>query len=112
MVGTNSSFSQVCEPRTAKLLNPSKRIIMKIICLGNYPPRQCGIATFTENLVNAITNSAKIESASFEIEVIAMNDCSMSYTYPAIVKKVIRNEIMDDYIHAANYINDSGSDLF
>ena len=34
---------------------------MKIICLGNYPPRQCGIATFTGNLINAILNAADIQ---------------------------------------------------
>jgi len=27
---------------------------MKLVCLGNYPPRKCGIATFTENIVNAL----------------------------------------------------------
>ena len=84
---------------------------MKVICLGNYPPRQCGIATFTENLAKAIASSAEIDSVSFEIEVIAMNDCGMSYSYPAIVKKVIRNEIKEDYQQTSEYINNSGADL-
>ena len=84
---------------------------MKVICLGNYPPRQCGIATFTENLVKAITSSAEIDSVSFEIEVIAMNDCGMSYSYPAQVKKVIRNEIKEEYRQTSEYINNSGADL-
>ena len=55
---------------------------MKIICLGNYPPRQCGIATFTENLVNAILNASNLHSHPIEIEVIAMNDGNKSYPYP------------------------------
>jgi glycosyltransferase involved in cell wall biosynthesis len=85
---------------------------MKVICLGNFPPRQCGIATFTENLIKAILNAAKTHSISIEIEVIAMNDCGKKYSYPDIVKHVIRNEVMDDYIKIADYINKSGADLF
>src|ERR1035437_5912355 len=85
---------------------------MKVICLGNFPPRQCGIATFTENLIKAILNAAKTHSTSIEIEVIAMNDCGKKYSYPDIVKHVIRNEVMDDYIKIADYINKSGADLF
>ena len=37
---------------------------MKLVCLGNYPPRKCGIATFTENIVNAlIDKQAYIDAA-------------------------------------------------
>jgi len=84
---------------------------MKVICLGNYPPRQCGIATFTENLVTAILTAADIHSISIDIEVIAMNDSGKTYTYSTIVKNFIRSNIMDDYIQMADYINNSGAEL-
>ncbi len=84
---------------------------MKVICIGNFPPRQCGIATFTENLVNAILNAAEIHSVSLEMEVIAMNDCGKTYQYPLIVKNVIRYNVLDDYIRMAGYINHSGADI-
>jgi glycosyltransferase involved in cell wall biosynthesis len=84
---------------------------MKVICLGNYPPRQCGIATFTENLVGAIIHAAGIHSISIDMEVIAMNDCDKTYPYPSIVKHVIRNDEMDDYIGMAEYINHSGAEI-
>ena len=84
---------------------------MKVICLGNYPPRQCGIATFTENLVTAIMNAADIHSISIDIEVIAMNDCGKTYPYPPLVRNFIRSESMDDYIQMADYINNSGAEL-
>jgi glycosyltransferase involved in cell wall biosynthesis len=84
---------------------------MKVICLGNYPPRQCGIATFTENLVRAIINAAENHSIFIDMEVIAMNDCNKTYPYAPIVKHVIRNNEMDDYIRMAEYINDSGAEI-
>lgn len=84
---------------------------MKVICIGNYPPRQCGIATFTQNLVDALKRAALIQSVETEIEVIAMNDCDQTYNYPSIVKKTIRDQIKSDYTEAANYINHSGADV-
>ncbi len=84
---------------------------MKIICIGNYPPRQCGIATFTENLVKAIQHAALTQSEDLQIEVIAMNDSGQIYNYPKIVTKTIRDQYKNDYLEAAGYINDSGADI-
>ncbi|MEI6139978.1 MAG: glycosyltransferase [Mariniphaga sp.] len=84
---------------------------MKIICLGNFPPRQCGIATFTENLVNAILSAANIHAVQIELEVIAMNDNGNSYDYPSIVHHVINERVMDEYIRMAETINNSGAEV-
>jgi glycosyltransferase involved in cell wall biosynthesis len=84
---------------------------MKIICLGNYLPRQCGIATFTENLVKAILHAAQIQFQEVEIEVIAMDDTIDSYPYPEIVKKTIPDQDVEAYVKMAEYINGSGADL-
>jgi glycosyltransferase involved in cell wall biosynthesis len=84
---------------------------MKIICIGNFPPRQCGIATFTENLIKAIQSAAQLQFVEVEIEIIAMNDGDQNYEYPAIVTKTIRDQVKSDYIEAANYINQSNADL-
>ncbi len=84
---------------------------MKVICVGNYPPRQCGIATFTKNLVASLQSAASKQMIDFEIEVIAMNDPDQQYSYPSIVTKTIRDQFKDDYTAAANYINQSGADI-
>jgi len=85
---------------------------MKIICLGNYPPRQCGIATFTENLIKSILNAAEIHAIHTEIDIIAMNDFGKSYAYPAIVKNTIRAGEQSNYVQIADFINNSGADIF
>ncbi|MDP3444013.1 MAG: glycosyltransferase, partial [Ignavibacteria bacterium] len=84
---------------------------MKVICIGNYPPRQCGIATFTENLVNVIRYSAAKTSNHFELEVIAMNDSNQSYDYPPIVRNFIPDKSHDAYTKMADYVNHSGADI-
>lgn len=84
---------------------------MKVICIGNYPPRKCGIATFTENIVKAIQNSSVDQSINVAVEVIAMNDPDQFYDYPPIVTKIIRQNFKQDYLDIAEYINDSKADI-
>jgi glycosyltransferase involved in cell wall biosynthesis len=87
----------------------SPEIIMKIALIGTYPPRGCGIGTFTHNLVSAMTTDQGINKEN--IIVIAMDDQEESYAYPAEVQLTIRQEQQPDYINAARFINLGGSDV-
>ncbi len=84
---------------------------MKILCIGNYPPRKCGIATFTENLVNAIILAGNSQEKNIDIEVIAMNEEGKSYDYPDFVSKTIHDHNKEEYHTISHYINDSGADI-
>lgn len=86
-----------------------KRI--KIACIGNYVPRQCGIATFTRDLIESIIQDnigKKIEAEAF---VVAMNDHNITYDYPEIVTNTLRQDHQRDYLQAVKYINLSGADV-
>ena len=84
---------------------------MKVICIGNYPPRQCGIATFTENLVQSILGAAGIRNEQFDLEIIAMNNQNNDYPYPSVVVKTIADRKKEEYIEASDYINQSVADI-
>jgi len=84
---------------------------MKIAVIGNYPPRKCGIATFTENFIQSLLSVQKSNPEyHIEIEVFAMNDKDEGYPYPEIVKMGIKQHEMEDYDKAIYYINHSGFD--
>lgn len=83
---------------------------MKIVCIGNYPPRKCGIATFTQNLVKSITGAAGMNGVPIEIEIAAMNEQGKTYAYPDQVKLKINDLETGEYRSAADYINNSGAD--
>lgn len=83
---------------------------MKIAYIGTYPPRECGIGTFTQNLFRAV--QAQFENGrAKEGVVIAMDDQADSYNYPSEVKFKIRQEQQEDYLEAPRYINISGADV-
>jgi len=87
---------------------------MKIAYISTYPPRECGIATFNCNLMNAINvNFPERKSLLNGGFVVALNDSeSMTeYEYPEEVKYIIRQNHQKDYIRAANYINTSNADV-
>jgi hypothetical protein len=54
----------------------------KVAMLGNHLPRQCGIATFTTDLRQAISD----EFCALECFVLAMNDSGRRYVYPSRVR--------------------------
>jgi glycosyltransferase involved in cell wall biosynthesis len=84
---------------------------MKIAYISTYPPRECGIATFNNNLLKAIAHDT--EAVSEDSFVVAMTDSEhlSTYEYPKEVEYVIRQENQKDYIRAADYVNTSLTDV-
>jgi glycosyltransferase involved in cell wall biosynthesis len=84
---------------------------MKIAYISTYVPRQCGIGTFTGNLIHSMVNPSDAESDSHEGFIVAINDYNQVYAYPEEVKMIIHQEQQADYLEAANFINLSGADI-
>lgn len=81
---------------------------MKLSFIGTYPPRECGIGTFTQNLFNSITEGREDHVEGF---VVALNDLNNVYEYPEEVKLTIRQDRQEDYLEAVKFINLSGADI-
>lgn len=84
---------------------------MKIAYISTYTPRECGIATFNYNLIQAISSNK--QNSTVDGFVIAMNDSDdlNEYQYPEEVKYRIRQEHQKDYIKAAEFISTSEADV-
>lgn len=86
------------------LTDPSIRTIAFV---GNYPPRQCGIATFTCDLMGAMV-ARYPKGRCFAVPV---SDVKGGYPYPAEVRCAIEEQEVGSYRRAAAAINESGADL-
>ncbi|MGY3211064.1 glycosyltransferase involved in cell wall biosynthesis [Mucilaginibacter sp. HD30] len=87
---------------------------MKIAYISTYPPRECGIATFNQNLMRAIgANFPERKNLLGADYVVALTDSENlnEYEYPDEVKYIVRQNHQKDYIRAANYINTSTADV-
>jgi glycosyltransferase involved in cell wall biosynthesis len=74
--------------------------------VGTYPPRRCGIATFTRDLAQAMGTSGQIRPL-----VVALTDAGGQYEYADPVKYEIRQGGKGDYARAAELINYSDARL-
>jgi glycosyltransferase involved in cell wall biosynthesis len=75
--------------------------VSKVAFLGDYPPRQCGIATFTRDLRDAVAEA----NPEWNCPVIAVSDRPDEYHYPDDVRFEIPQPDMASYVRAANFLN-------
>jgi glycosyltransferase involved in cell wall biosynthesis/predicted transcriptional regulator len=78
---------------------------IRVAYVSTYPPRECGIAVYTNHLVDAI--STFCARAVTSPAVIAMNDRGGLYDYEIRVKSQIDANDIQSYVKAAEYINAS-----
>jgi glycosyltransferase involved in cell wall biosynthesis len=75
--------------------------LRRIAFIGNSLPRRCGIATFTTDLQQAISTSRP----GMETFIVAMTDQGRAYDYPSSVAFQIKDEHIEDYVRAADFLN-------
>ncbi|HSZ20568.1 MAG TPA: glycosyltransferase family 4 protein [Candidatus Acidoferrum sp.] len=89
-------------PSNIRRLLPSR-----VAILGNYLPRQCGIATFTTDLCDAIS----AEYGATELLALPVNDTEEGYQYPDRVRFELSEGDLSSYRQAADFLNFSKIDL-
>lgn len=78
-----------------------------IAFVGNSLPRRCGIATFTTDLHHAIARSSGVRDAG----IVAMTDHGHLYDYPPTVLLQVRDDRIEDYVRAAEFLNKGAFDV-
>jgi glycosyltransferase involved in cell wall biosynthesis len=81
--------------------------LKQVALIGNYPPRQCGIATFTADLLSAIGQA----SPATNCFAVPVTDTHEGYPYPDRVRFEIQQNDLSSYRYAADFLNISGIDV-
>ena len=80
---------------------------LRVLFIGTYVPKECGIATFTSDLLNSVSGG----NNNIHCEVIAVSDPSENCNYPEEVVFQIERNNLEDYYRAADFINHSDADV-
>jgi glycosyltransferase involved in cell wall biosynthesis len=88
-------------------IKSSPSLPSRIAVIGNYFPRQCGIATFTTDLCDAI--GAEYEAV--QLMAVPVNDPGSHYNYPPRVRFELKEGDPSSYDDAADFLNFSNVDL-
>ncbi len=91
----------------AKITPPNYLNKIRVAFVSTYPPRECGIATYTKDLIDAISRLYVLKPPV----VLAINDEGGFYNYGSEVVFQIERERVESYIEAAEYINNSDIDV-
>ena len=86
-------------------LTPFPPLPVEVAVIGNHLPRQCGIATFTTDLCDAIS----AEYGTSSVTVVAVNDSKTGYGYPSRVRCEISQDDISSYRAAAGFLNSIGA---
>ncbi len=79
----------------------------RVAVIGNYLPRQCGIATFTTDVCETLA-ATHPETTCFAVPV---NDTEEGYAYPGRVRFELRENEIDSYRRAADFLNINNVDV-
>jgi len=75
---------------------------LEILFITSYPPRECGIATYAHNLINALNNRF---TNFFKLKFCALQHGNAKYYYPEEVTSVLNISNSNDYIKIEDKIN-------
>ncbi len=104
-----SLFPEIVEEQSVPLwpVHPRPMLPSRVAIIGNYLPRQCGIATFTTDLCDAI----HAEYDATELLALPVNDTKEGYSYPARIRFELSQDELVSYRQAADFLNFSNIDL-
>ncbi len=81
--------------------------IRKAAMIGNFPPRKCGIATFTRDAFASLKE--QLPTATWTL--VAMEDFKGRHNYPPEVTHVIPQDEIDAYARVADQLNRWGAEV-
>ena len=76
--------------------------LAEVLVITSYPPRECGIATYSQDLIKALNNKF---DKSFSLKVCALEAGKSGFNYPDEVKYVLDTTDAKSYLKLAQTIN-------
>src|SRR6185295_1592039 len=78
--------------------------LSEILVISSYPPRECGIATYSQDLIKALNNKF---NRSFNISICALESENETHLYTDEIKYILNTDHSDAFIRLIKTINDN-----
>ncbi|MBC7523967.1 MAG: glycosyltransferase [Flavobacterium sp.] len=82
----------------------NQNILPEIVFITSYPPRECGIATYSQDLIFALNNKFR---KSFDIKICALENQNDTYFYNENVDYFLQTDNQNSYLELAENINEN-----
>ncbi len=82
----------------------TKNKLPEILFITSYPPRECGIATYSQDLIKALNNKF---NHSFDIQICALESNHEKHSYGEEIKYVLDTDFPNAFILLAKKINNN-----
>src|SRR6187401_1950752 len=76
----------------------------EILFITSYPPRECGIATYSQDLIIALNNKF---NHSFRLHICALESENEKHNYTSEIKYILNTDHPDAFIKLAKTINEN-----
>jgi hypothetical protein len=97
-------LNQLMQSRLETVVN--MQAIPEILFITSYPPRECGIATYSQDLITALNNKF---GHSFKINVCALESEHEIHTYNDNIKYTLNTDEPAAFVQLAKVINDNAN---
>ena len=104
LIAKTEQSSAFIRTKTGTLLPTSKVVLPEILILSSYPPRECGLATYSQDLIKALNNKF---GKTFDIHVCALETGKTLNKYPKEVTCTLDTTNSEAYFHLARMVNAS-----
>jgi hypothetical protein len=88
--------------KSGSLISETANALPEILFLTSYPPRECGIATYSQDLIKALHNKY---NDSFKISVCPIETANEKHTYNDEIKYILDIDTHKSFVKLAETIN-------
>ena len=96
------SIKNIIKVPARKLTSDDSDNLLEILFITSFPPRECGIATYSQDLIKSLNNKF---SNSFKIQICALESENEKHTYNEEIKYLLNTDDSNEYLQLATNIN-------
>ena len=102
----DQSIKNIIKVPARKLKSENSDNLPEILFITSFPPRECGIATYSQDLIKSLNNKF---SNSFKIQICALENDNEKHSYTEEIRYFLNTDHSNEYLQLASKINSNNN---